>query len=586
MSDAPQGNRSVPRWERRFPGRFQWELDEFQKANVHPSINDDALVQGRLDLSFEWPLDDKLIPLRAIYPDSYPFLRPHIYVTNPAFFPKRHYSPIDGNLCLLGRDSRQWSSSWTVPELLRNQLRDAFENAGDEDPQGEPAEVWWNNLGRPGSYCLIDSSWSLLSASSPGKLKLSYVAKVDSAGEPVFCAVVKSVTDATGQEVAAWHGAMPRALQGEVVREMEITWDRWSTELLPVPQFQDQNIGLAELWKGRINPASAFDFAVSSKRGQVHAFLYPTETQFQRQGESWLFILAAGKRTAFYPGKKESSPLEAFVIRTFRAGPSDLISRAPAVSGLSTKSVSVIGTGAVGAPLAIELARNGVKEIRLLDFDVVEPGNIVRWPLGSSAWGELKTKALADFIESEYPATKVSCTNHPLGAFSPDGNGDSTVLEAALGGVDLVIDGTASFGTTSLLQDEASARSLPLLVLYASPSVAGGVVALFAPEGGCPVCLECAWQDELNTIVPPPGMFEEAELVQPPGCAERTFSGTFFDLQELPMQAMRVATGILASDQPSSSAVYTLAFQEENGIRIPSWRMVSLPVHPQCSCQK
>jgi integrative and conjugative element protein (TIGR02256 family) len=51
------------------------------------------------------------------------------------------------------------------------------------------------------------------------------------------------------------------------------------------------------------------------------------------------------------------------------------------------------------------------------------------------------------------------------------------------------------------------------------------------------------------------------------------------------MQAMRVATGILASDRPSSSAVYTLAFQEENGIRIPSWRVDSLPVHPQCSCQ-
>lgn len=160
------------------------------------------------------------------------------------------------------------------------------------------------------------------------------------------------------------------------------------------------------------------------------------------------------------------------------------------------------------------------------------------------------------------------------------------MLEAVLGGVDLVIDGTASFGTTSLLRDEVSARSLPLLVLYASPSVAGGVVALFAPDGGCPVCLECAWQDEPNTIVPPPGMFEEAELVQPPGCAERTFSGTFFDLQELPMQAMRVATGILASDRPSSSAVYTLAFQEENGIRIPLWRRDSLPVHPQCSCQK
>jgi molybdopterin/thiamine biosynthesis adenylyltransferase len=485
---------------------------------------------------------------------------------------------------LLGRDTRQWSSSWTVPELLQSQLRDVFEN-GNEDPQGEPAEVWWNHFSRPDSYCLIDSSWSLLSVSSPGTLKLLYVAKLDSSGDPVFCAVVKSISDANGTDVAGWTGAMPRAFQGKGVREVEIRWERASKELLPTPLSQDPGIGLAALLKDRLNPASAFDFDEQSKRGQVHAFLYPTETQFQRQGESWLFVLAAGKRKAFYPAKVPL-PLDAYVIRTLRAGPSDLISRAPAISRLSTKSVTVIGSGAVGAPLAIELARNGVGELRLLDFDVVEPGNTVRWPLGSSAWGQLKTKALAEFIESEYPATKVRCVNHCLGTFSPDsGGGDTVALDTSLSGVDLVIDGTASFGTTSLIRDEV--RSLPLLVLYASPSVAGGVVALFAPESGCPVCLECAWQDEPSTIKPPPGMFEEVELVQPPGCAERTFSGTFFDLQELPLQAARVVAGIFADDNTvSSSRVYTLSFHEEAGIRMPSWRKDVLARHPLCSCQR
>jgi ubiquitin-protein ligase len=586
---ADQQDSQRPHWDRRFPGRFQWEKDAFAEAKITPRIDQNALAEGRLELSFDWPLGDKVIPLRAIYPDSYPHVRPHIYVTDPSFFPKRHYSPLDGNLCLLGRDTRQWSPKWTVPVLLQNQLRAALENGADEDPQGEPAEVWWNHCSRPDSYCLIESAWSLLGVKAPGRLKVAYVAQLDSnSGDPVLCAVVKSVFDADGKEVAAWNGPMPSALQCDAVREMDIPWCRWDKELLPTPLLQDQSIGLGELLKGRINPPDGFGFESSSKRGYLLAFLYPTETQFRREGESWLFVLASGKRDAFYPGKKAPPPIDATVVKTLRAGRSDLSSRAPSISQLATKSVALIGAGAVGAPLAIELARNGIGELRLMDFDIVEPGNTIRWPLGSSAWGRLKAQALADLIAREYPATKVSYVSHCLGTFAPQtGMGDLSALDQTIAGVDLVVDGTASFGTTSLIHDQARSHSLPLVVLYASPTLGGGVVSLFMPGSGCPVCLEWAWEDKPNVIAPPPGMFEEAELIQPPGCAERTFSGAFFDLQELSLQAMRVVAGFFASNRlPSSSVVYTLAFQNKNGIRVPSWRENGLPPHPQCSCQK
>ncbi|WP_377829264.1 ThiF family adenylyltransferase [Bradyrhizobium lupini] len=590
MMQAPPEQQDSPRphWDRRFPGRFQWELDAFAEAEIAPSIDPKALASGRLDLSFEWPMGDKRIPLRAIYPDSYPRLRPHVYLTDPNFFPKRHYSPLDGNLCLLGRDTRQWSSSWSVPELLRNQLQAALENGPDEDPQGEPAEVWWNQCSRPDSYCLIDSDWSLLGVKAPGRMKLAYSVRLGhKSGEFVFCAVVKYVLDADGKQVAAWSGSMPAALQGDAVKEIEVTWNRSEGELLPKPSLQDQNIGLDELLNCRTNPSALFELP-NSRRGQLHAFLYPTETEFRKQGESWLFVLEAGRRSAFYPNKKAPEPPDAFIIRTLRAGHQDLISRAPATSGLSTKSIALFGTGALGAPLTIELARSGVGELKLLDADVVEPGNTIRWPIGSSAWGRTKTQALADFIALEYPATMVSYVNHALGTFVPQTEfGDFAALDETIAAVDLVIDGTASFGTTSLIQDQARSRSRPLIALYASPSVAGGVVALFMPNKGCPVCLEWAWEDERSGISPPPGMFAEAELIQPTGCAERTFSGTFFDLQELSLQAMRVVAGFFAGGVPqSSSVVYTLAFEDQDGIRVPAWRKNSLPPHSQCSCHK
>ncbi|WP_154072387.1 hypothetical protein [Bradyrhizobium erythrophlei] len=182
------------------------------------------------------------------------------------------------------------------------------------------------------------------------------------ASNPVFCAVVKSVLDADGKEVAAWNGPMPSVLQGDAVEEMEISWERRDNELLPTPLSQDQSVGLGELLRGRNNPAACFDLA-QSKRGQLHAFLYPTETQFRKQGDSWLFVLAAGKRNAFYPSKKDPGRVDAFIIKTLRAGHRDLISRAPAIAGLAAKSVALVGAGAVGAPLAIELARNGIGEL-------------------------------------------------------------------------------------------------------------------------------------------------------------------------------------------------------------------------------
>src|ERR1700720_4976009 len=59
----------VPRWGRRFPGRFRREMEAFEKAGVRPAIHREALVAGRVELAFDWPLDGRRLPLKAIYPD-------------------------------------------------------------------------------------------------------------------------------------------------------------------------------------------------------------------------------------------------------------------------------------------------------------------------------------------------------------------------------------------------------------------------------------------------------------------------------------------------------------------------------------
>ena len=151
-----------PRWERRWRGRFRFEIEALRHAGVAPVPDPAALRAGRLAISFDWPLDaDTILTLKAVYPDTFPRIRPQVFlVAGLEPWPGQHINPHAGNLCLLGRESRQWMSKWTLRKRLDEQLEDAVRGGGVEDPQGEPAEVWWNTAGPPGACCLIDSAWN------------------------------------------------------------------------------------------------------------------------------------------------------------------------------------------------------------------------------------------------------------------------------------------------------------------------------------------------------------------------------------------------------------------------------------------
>jgi molybdopterin/thiamine biosynthesis adenylyltransferase len=244
----------------------------------------------------------------------------------------------------------------------------------------------------------------------------------------------------------------------------------------------------------------------------------------------------------------------------------------------------LIGTGALGAPIAIELARNGVSEQRLLDHDQVEPGNSIRWPLGADAWGKHKVLALKQHIELQYPGCQVVPLVHQLGG-PQDVQTDDESLEKMLQGADLVIDASASHGINRLLWDHCQRERLPLVRLGATPNVAGGTVVLHMPDGGCPVCLQWHREEAHPSIPSPPGA-DSVDLIQPPGCGERTFRGADYDLQELSLQAVRVVVGALSADKGKvESMAYTLALQDSLGSSIPpAWETSALPPHPKCSC--
>ncbi|MCA6115262.1 hypothetical protein J6524_10190 [Bradyrhizobium sp. WSM 1738] len=114
MDESSSYQECTPQWDLRFPGRLQIELDAFEAEDVEPRVDSDALQDHRLILNFEWPHEGDVLSLRAVYPDSYPFLRPQVLLRDPALFRSRRHVAPDGTICLIGRDGRQWTSSLTV----------------------------------------------------------------------------------------------------------------------------------------------------------------------------------------------------------------------------------------------------------------------------------------------------------------------------------------------------------------------------------------------------------------------------------------------------------------------------------------
>jgi len=89
---------------------------------------------------------------------------------------------------------------------------------------------------------------------------------------------------------------------------------------------------------------------------------------------------------------------------------SELYSRSKGLletSSLESKTVLIIGLGSFGSQISVELAKAGIGNYDLVDFDRIELSNISRHTSGVNELGRLKTKAVRDAILVKNPYANV-----------------------------------------------------------------------------------------------------------------------------------------------------------------------------------
>jgi molybdopterin/thiamine biosynthesis adenylyltransferase/rhodanese-related sulfurtransferase len=217
---------------------------------------------------------------------------------------------------------------------------------------------------------------------------------------------------------------------------------------------------------------------------------------------------------------------------------------------LKAAKVLCVGTGGLGAPLALYLAAAGVGTIGLVDFDVVDASNLQRQVIHSTATvGKLKVDSAEIMLKGLNPHLSVVKYNTMLTS--------ANALEI-FKDFDVIADGTDNFQTRYLVNDACVLTGKPNA--YGSIFRFEGQASVFGTEEG--PCYRCLYPEP-----PPPGLV--------PSCAEGGVLGILPGLVGV-IQATEVIKLILGIGEP---LIGRLLLVDALGM---SFRTLKLRKNPEC----
>jgi hypothetical protein len=154
--------------------------------------------------------------------------------------------------------------------------------------------------------------------------------------------------------------------------------------------------------------------------------------------------------------------------------PNDLLSRGRLSGSLTHKRVLLIGAGALGSTLANQLVRMGVNEMTIIDFDLLEGGNLVRHQLTLSNVNQNKAKALAAKLNESNPSAQILAIEKSISS-------DDIEIREAINKATLIIDTTAEDLTLRTMIDLTAGKDIP--VISCSLALNADKLFLYAASG-------------------------------------------------------------------------------------------------------
>lgn len=629
-----------PRWWESDPARLEFELQALRDAGIPFERDEQSFADGVARLILRPQLEGVPELLHVTFPDLYPYFR--FEIDAPTVSLLHHQQPFGKNLCLLGRSTDLWYARYSVAEFVRDQVpkvmragadprvmaTTAASNSGgqsaewqgneaecapqlaaelEEEAQAEPYSTYYTYWP---AMLVIDGGWTIPAAVTGGTLSIGIVGWSPTQGDrpqPLLHGVILTVSDDAGRVHAAASEGVRSLFSLESGRETMT--GRWQRRASP-PATTDPREVFDDIRTGDHRRAELRPYTVmgNGPRVSVYGALFPEEVGHRHtESRGWVFAVrvqspanasANGQQvnpqSRRRPPDKIAPPHFYYLARAGRGARLDLLARTPELAPLAGHAIAVVGLGCLGGPSALEFARAGVRALRLLDGDIVDPATTGRWPSGLSAAGRHKVAHIGNTIRTDYPHVEVEAFVRFLGgtrtARDPDSGerltSDLDILAQMTRDVSLVYNASAEFGVQYFLSEYARSRGLTYVGVAATAGGWGGRVLRIRP-GVTEGCWSC-WQAARADGSAPEAAADPNGFLQPEGCANPTYSGANFDLLQVAMQGVRLAVSTLsdgaAGSYPSADwDVALMSFRDAEGKLIPQVVTTStLTRHPSC----
>ncbi len=128
---------------------------------------------------------------------------------------------------------------------------------------------------------------------------------------------------------------------------------------------------------------------------------------------------------------------------------------------MKIEKIGIAGVGGIGSNVALNLVRSGVKALRIVDFDRVEPSNLNRQFFFQDQIGRPKVEALRENLQRIRPDLEVDAIFERV---------DESNCKALFGGCDLVVEGFDKAMAKKMLMECLASHQL----VVSASGVAGG----------------------------------------------------------------------------------------------------------------
>lgn len=532
-----------PHWFEAKPGILEDEQREYETEGIDFTLNQELLDTRRV-VSFSGyvKVAGRDLMLEVVYPPGYPFIRPEIYSRDTSLL--RHQNPLGKNLCVLPNEEDEWdwttmSGAFMVKQALRL-LEDSFSGSGavavNEVVAPEPQITWLGHLFS--GALVIPEQFQQIPKGSSGNFTIQAFslepirallsdASVHVRGDTTTIVAHQRLRDLYQEGISlrgAWLKAdgMPGPDQTKDFRSLR----GWALGQKSLEALQRKNR------KQRVKDLEEFELigVVLTDEGPERGMSHDT----------WVVLVS-------WRNPRRGSRTER-VIRPAPLSELDRFSRAPQLKALSKKSMMIVGLGAIGSTVAVQLARAGIGRLHLLDYDVVEPANIVRHEADLMDVGREKTEVVRARVAKASPFTEVTHGNLQIGKLNPlqtDVYANAEHLQKLaeyVASFDLVIAATG--GLSHVFNRIGLHAACPVIFTWVSNGAWGGRVLRMIP--GLTGCYECLAR---NLPAVEPNSDPDSPAVYTRGCGFPSFTGTGFDIASISLLATRLAVQTVLRDE-------------------------------------